>query len=157
MTQSAQMGLKTDEFWMRKALKLAARAAHRGEVPVGAVLVHNNEPLAWARNRREELHSPLGHAELISLQKASQKLQSWRLLNSTLYVTLEPCVMCAGAIQQSRVSRVVFGAFDPKAGALSSLYKIGEDNRLNHRFEVTGGVLQDECAKLLKDFFKARR
>ena len=157
MTQEDQSFEKSDEYWMKKALKLASRAALKGEVPVGAVLVQNGKAISWALNRREQLTSPLGHAELIVLQKASQHFKSWRLLDTTLYVTLEPCVMCAGAIQQARVSRVVFGAFDPKAGALHSLYKIGQDPRLNHRFDVVGGVMEHDCAQVLKDFFRARR
>lgn len=146
-----------DEFWMKKALRLAAKAAEQDEVPIGAVLVKENRLIAQAYNLREKIHSPLGHAELIALHKASQKLGQWRLSGCTLYVTLEPCVMCAGALHQSRIDRVVFGAFDQKAGALHTLYKIGEDQRLNHRFSAQGGVLESECADLLKTFFKNKR
>ncbi len=149
--------MKSDEFWMKKALKLAQRAAERGEVPVGALVVRNGEQVASASNRREQWHTPLGHAELIALQRASQKLQAWRLLGCTLYVTLEPCVMCAGALVQSRIERVVYGAKDPKGGAMHSLFKIGEDERLNHRIETVSGVLEEECSQILKDFFKSRR
>lgn len=148
---------QNDEYWMSQALKLAKKAFDKHEVPVGAILVSNGEILATACNLRENLNSPLGHAELIALQRASQRLKSWRLLNSTLYVTLEPCVMCAGALVQARVKKLVFGAHDPKGGGVQSLYQITEDPRLNHRLEVIGGVLQSECAQLLKDFFKARR
>ena len=149
--------MKSHEFWMKKALRLAEKAAGRGEVPVGAVLVRGDEEIACASNRREEWHTPLGHAEIIALQRASQSLKAWRLLDCTLYVTLEPCVMCAGALVQSRVSRVVYGATDPKGGGLRSLYQIGTDVRLNHRFEIIGGVMERECSQLLKDFFKMRR
>ncbi len=149
--------LENHQFWMRRALKLAAQAGARGEVPVGAVLVQNGKQITCASNRREEWHTPLGHAELMALQRASQSLKAWRLLNCTLYVTLEPCPMCAGALVQARVKRVVFGALDPKGGGLHSLYKIGQDSRLNHQFEVIGGVLEIECSNLLKAFFKTRR
>jgi tRNA(adenine34) deaminase len=149
--------MKSHEFWMQKALKLAQKAASRGEVPVGAVLVRGDEQISCASNHREEWHTPLGHAEIIVLQRASQSLKAWRLLNCTLYVTLEPCVMCAGALVQSRVERVVFGAADPKGGALKSLYQIGSDPRLNHRLEWIGGILETECSQVLKDFFKLRR
>jgi tRNA(adenine34) deaminase len=149
--------MKTDEFWMKKALKLAQAAADRGEVPVGAIIVKGGEMVASASNRREQWHTPLGHAELIALQRASQKLKAWRLLGCTLYVTLEPCVMCAGALVQSRVDRVVFGAFDLKGGAMKSLFQIGADERLNHRIQIDHGVLEAECAASLKTFFKDRR
>jgi tRNA(adenine34) deaminase len=149
--------MKSHEFWMKKALKLAEKAASRGEVPVGAILVRGGEEITCASNRREEWHTPLGHAELIALQRASQSLKAWRLLDCTLYVTLEPCVMCAGALVQARVSRVVYGATDPKGGGLHSLYQIGTDPRLNHRFELIGGILEPECSQVLKDFFKKRR
>lgn len=149
--------LKTDEYWMQKALKLARKASLRGEVPVGAILVKGDEIISLASNRREQWHSPLGHAELIALQRASQKLKAWRLLDCTLYVTLEPCVMCAGALVQARVKRLVYGATDPKGGAVQSLFQIAQDPRLNHRLEVVGGILQNECGQLLKDFFKQRR
>lgn len=153
MTQSNE----NDVFWMKKALQLAIKAGSLGEVPVGAVIVHEGKLVSSARNRREELKSPLGHAEMLALHGASRKLKTWRLSDCTMYVTLEPCVMCAGGLWQSRIGRVVFGAHDPKGGALGSLYQIHSDQRLNHRYEVTDGVLADECAQLLKDFFKSRR
>jgi tRNA(adenine34) deaminase len=146
-----------DEKFMRMALQLAKRAGERDEVPVGAILVRNGEIVAQAYNLRETLHSPLGHAELITLQRASKKLGAWRLLDTTLYVTLEPCIMCAGALVQARVSRVVYGAVDPKGGAVESLYKIFHDERLNHKIEITGGVLAEECSQVLKEFFKRKR
>jgi tRNA(adenine34) deaminase len=155
--KSEPQNQENHEFWMRKALKLAAKAASRGEVPVGAVLVRKGQQLTIASNRREEWHTPLGHAELIVLQRASQNLKAWRLLGCTLYVTLEPCTMCAGALVQARVERVVFGALDPKGGGMHSLYQIGRDPRLNHQIEVISGVLEAECSQLLKDFFKNRR
>lgn len=149
--------MKSHEFWMQKALKLAEKAASRGEVPVGAIIVRGDEKVSSASNRREEWHTPLGHAELIALQRASQSLKAWRLLGCTLYVTLEPCVMCAGALVQARVDRVIYGAHDPKGGGLKSLYQIGTDPRLNHRFELIGGVMAQECSQVLKDFFKLKR
>lgn len=142
---------------MRMALELARRAGERDEVPVGALLVREGRILAQGYNLRETIHSPLGHAELITLQRASKKLGAWRLLDTTLYVTLEPCLMCAGALVQSRVARVVYGASDPKGGAAESLYRIFHDERLNHRVEVVGGVLAEESSQLLKEFFRRKR
>ncbi|MDG0814732.1 tRNA adenosine(34) deaminase TadA [Bdellovibrio svalbardensis] len=153
-----QLASKLDEKWMKKALKLAAKAGNKGEVPVGAVLVSpSGEVLAQASNVRETLATTLGHAELLAIHRASKKLQSWRLEDCTLYVTLEPCVMCAGAIQQARLGRVVYGATDAKAGGVESLYNILADTRLNHQVQVTRGVLAAECSKLLTDFFQHRR
>ena len=148
---------QSHEYWMSKALKLAQRAAERGEVPVGALIVKDGEMIAQAGNRRETWQTSLGHCELIAIQRASVKLEAWRLLGCTLYVTLEPCVMCAGALVQSRFARVVFGAFDPKGGAMGSLFKIGNDPRLNHQIEIIGGVMESQCAEILKSFFKQRR
>ena len=143
---------------MRKALKLARAAGKKDEVPVGALLVSaEGKILAQGMNRREEWTTPLGHAEMIALHRASQKIQAWRLLGATLYVTLEPCVMCAGALVQSRISRIVYGATDPKGGALHSLYQIAQDSRLNHQIEVTAGICGDECSQILKDYFKTKR
>lgn len=147
---------------MRYALELARRAELRGEVPVGALVIGINESgatvvVAEAFNERETLASPLAHAELTAIAAASSKLGRWRLSGCTLYVTLEPCVMCAGAIVQSRVDRVVYGARDPKAGAVESLYQVLADTRLNHRPQVTGGVLATECSQILSDFFRKRR
>lgn len=142
---------------MSKALELARKAAERGEVPVGAILVGPDGVLARALNRREDWQTPLGHAEAICLHRASKKLQNWRLEDTTLYVTLEPCLMCAGALLQARVSRVVYGARDPKGGAVESLYKVFADSRLNHQIEVTSGVLEKECSELLQEFFRNRR
>lgn len=142
---------------MRGALRLAEDAAQQGEVPVGAVLVQGNKLLAAAKNEREAENNPLGHAELLCLAQASKALNSWRLPKTTLYVTLEPCPMCAGALVQARVERLVYGARDPKSGAVDSLYQIPTDPRLAHRLQVQGGVLEEECSQLLKDFFKNLR
>jgi tRNA(adenine34) deaminase len=148
----------SDIVFMQKALKLARKAALRGEVPVGALVVSpEGQILATGENLRETLSTTLGHAELLALHRASKKIGNWRLTDCTVYVTLEPCVMCAGAIQQSRIGRVVYGAVDPKAGAVESLYKILSDPRLNHQVEVTAGVLGEECAQVLTDFFSTRR
>ncbi len=148
-----------DEKWMRHALKLAAKAGAEGEVPVGALLIGPDglTIVAQACNRREAWQSPLAHAEAIALHIASRKTQNWRLNDCTLYVTLEPCLMCAGALLQSRVKRVVYGAKDPRGGAVDSLYKTFQDDRLNHQIEVTAGVLEKECREGLQYFFKSRR
>jgi tRNA(adenine34) deaminase len=142
---------------MRQALELAARAAEAGEVPVGAVIVNESGVIAEAYNERESLPSALAHAELTALRLACEKLGRWRLSGCTLYVTLEPCVMCAGALVNARVDRVVYGARDPKAGAVESLYQVLADARLNHRPEVTGGMLAEECGAMLTAFFRERR
>lgn len=149
--------MHSDIYWMRKALALAEKAQTLDEVPVGAILVQENRIVAQGYNLREKLHTPLGHAELLCLHRGSQKLNRWRLDNCTLYVTLEPCVMCAGALVQSRIPRLVFGAWDPKGGACESLYKVTQDPRLNHRLEVLGGILEQECGQVLKDFFRRKR
>jgi tRNA(adenine34) deaminase len=147
-----------DEKWMAMALELAKKAASHGDVPVGAVVVDSKGQLiSWASNNRERLMTPLGHAEVLALHRASKKLKSWRLVGCTLYVTLEPCLMCAGAIQQARVDRVVYGAKDSKAGAVESLYSVLQDSRLNHQVELSSGVLKQECSLLLTDFFAHRR
>lgn len=142
---------------MRRALILASAAASKGEVPVGAILVQHNKMISRAHNLRETLQTALGHAELIALQRASKKMGQWRLLDTTLYVTLEPCIMCAGALIQARIGRLVFGATDPKGGGVQSLYQICQDDRLNHRIKITSGVLSHECGQILKDFFSKRR
>ncbi|MBX3020251.1 MAG: tRNA adenosine(34) deaminase TadA [Bdellovibrionales bacterium] len=142
---------------MRQALALAAQAEARGEVPVGALIVHDNSVIAEAYNERETQPSALAHAELSAIRQACEKLGRWRLSGCTLYVTLEPCVMCAGALVQARVDRVVYGARDPKAGAVESLYQVLSDTRLNHRPQVDAGVLGEECGKILSDFFRRRR
>lgn len=147
----------TDTDYMKIALDLAHQAAEAGEVPVGALVVKDDEIISQAFNMREAKTSPSAHAEFLAIDEASRKLGKWRLSDCTIYVTLEPCVMCAGLMHQARIKKCVFGAKDPKAGAVASLYKIHEDERLNHNFEVVGGVLEDECAQILSDFFKERR
>lgn len=146
-----------DETWMRHALMLADRAQQQGEVPVGAVLVQQGRIVGEGWNRPIGLHDPSAHAEMIALRDGAQRLANYRVLDTTLYVTLEPCVMCAGAIVHARVSRLVFGAWDPKAGAVSSVYDVISNPRLNHRVEWQGGVLEAECAELLRSFFRSRR
>jgi len=145
------------ERFMRQALDQARRAAAVGEVPVGAVVVCDGRPVAAAHNRREIDQDPTAHAELIAIRAAAAKLGAWRLTDCTLYVTLEPCAMCAGAVVLARMVRLVYGATDPKAGACGSLMDIVRDDRLNHRVEVVAGVLADECAAVIKEFFAARR
>lgn len=147
----------TDQDFMREALAEAKIAFEKGEIPIGAVIVRDGEILARDHNRREEQADPTAHAEILVMREAGRVLGGWRLPNTTLYVTIEPCPMCAGALVQARVARVVYGAADSKAGAVHSLYTITEDDRLNHRLEVTGGVLAEEAANLMRDFFRTRR
>ena len=142
---------------MRAALAEAESAVEAGEVPVGAIVLVEGEVVAAAHNRTITGRDPSGHAEVLALRAAAQKLGNHRLTNATLYVTLEPCVMCVGAIAQARVARVVFGAYDRKAGALGSVVDLSDSRALNHRFEVNGGLLADECANLLQAFFASRR
>ena len=142
---------------MAKALCQAQAAARKGEVPVGAVVVREGSIVARAHNLRETRRDPAAHAELIALQRAAKKLGGWRLMDCTVYVTLEPCPMCAGAMIKARVARVVFGAFDPKAGCCGTLYQLIQDGRFNHTCPVTGGVLEAECAGILKEFFARKR
>ncbi|MFN0061531.1 MAG: tRNA adenosine(34) deaminase TadA [Myxococcaceae bacterium] len=148
---------EVDEAHMRRALELAGDASALGEVPVGAVIVREGQRIAETFNRRESARDPLAHAEILAIAEAARVRDAWRLSDVTLYVTLEPCAMCAGAIIQSRIARVVFGASDPKAGAVGSLYNLLADARHNHRPEVLGGVLSAECGQRLSDFFAARR
>ena len=143
-----------DQEGMRLALIQAQKAFNKKEVPVGAVIAKEKEILAEAHNIKETSNLPTAHAEILAIQIASQKLSNWRLEECTLYVTLEPCLMCAGAILQSRLSRVVIGALDPKAGAVVSLYQTLNDPRLNHRPQVITNVLEQECSQTLKDFFQ---
>ena len=142
---------------MREALRLAAEAARAGEVPVGAVAVHEGIVVGRGRNRREEDRDPCAHAEILALQEASRSLGRWRLSGVTLVVTLEPCAMCAGALVLARVDRLVYGASDPKAGAVGSLLDLSSDSRLNHRFPVERGLLGEECGEQLRAFFRSRR
>jgi tRNA(adenine34) deaminase len=150
-------GSPTDERFMRLALEEAALALEHDDVPVGAVLVHEGEVLATGHNERELRQDPSAHAEMIALRAGAQALGTWRLLDTVLYVTLEPCAMCAGAIVLGRVPRVVYGTADPKAGAAGSVLDVLAEPRLNHRPAVEGGVLAAECAGLLRAFFAARR
>lgn len=149
--------LQPHEQWMRKAIDQARIAWEQQEVPVGAVIVHEERVIGEGFNQRETLKDPTAHAEMIAITQAAEALGSWRLLDCTLYVTLEPCPMCAGAIVQARIPRVIYGTDDPKAGASHTLYQITSDPRLNHQATVMGGVLQPECRALLQDFFAEQR
>jgi tRNA(adenine34) deaminase len=146
-----------DRDWMRLALAEARRAGELGEVPVGAVVVRGDELLGAGHNRRETEGDPLAHAELLALRQAAARVPGWRLLGCTMFATLEPCAMCAGALVNSRVERLVFGASDPKAGYCGSLGDIPRDARLNHRLVVESGVLAEECGELLRAFFQRLR
>ena len=159
----------TDEDYMRMALDEARRAAEMDEVPIGAVVVYapvdpatrrptaESRVIARACNLRETTRDPAGHAEFLALKQAARELDAWRLTGCTVYVTLEPCIMCAGLMHQARIDRCVYGASDRKAGALGTLYSVNADERLNHTFEAVPGVLEEECAALLKEFFKNKR
>lgn len=145
-----------DEVFMYAALEEARRAAEEDEVPVGAVIVHDGKIIVRAHNRRETMQDPTAHAELICMREAAAVLGTWRLNDCTLYITLEPCPMCAGTVVNARVGRVVYGASDPKAGAMGSLYDLSA-GLLNHQPQVTRGVLEEACARVLRDYFRARR
>ena len=147
----------TDTAFIKRALALACSAAEQGEVPVGAILTKDEKIIAEGTNAPIGSHDPTAHAEIIALRKAASKIGNYRLPGTTLYVTLEPCIMCMGAIIHARLDRVVFGAFDPKTGAAGSRYSIGSDGLLNHHLKITGGICESECSSLLKAFFKARR
>jgi tRNA(adenine34) deaminase len=149
--------LSNEDYFMRLALREADLASAHRDVPIGAVVEHNGELIAAAHNERELRQDPTTHAEILALREAAQALGSWRVLDATLYVTLEPCAMCAGAIVLARVERVVFGAEDPKAGACGSVLDVLADTRLNHRPDVIAGPLREECSELLRSFFAARR
>ncbi len=148
---------KNDEQYMRLAIEQAKIAAENGDVPIGCIIVHNGLIIGRAYNQREQLQDPTAHAEIIALTQAAAALESWRLTGCTMYVTLEPCPMCAGALVLARIERLAYGCDDPKTGAVKSLYNIVQDKRLNHRIEVTSGVLTEDCSRLLQDFFKRRR
>ena len=148
---------RTDEIYMALALDEARLAGEIGEVPIGAVVVCDGAVVARGHNRREIDHDPAGHAEFLAMREASAKLKRWRLSDCTVYVTLEPCPMCAGLMHQARIARCVYAAPDPKAGALGTLYDLHDDDRLNHRFDVTSGILAEEAAQLLRDFFRRLR
>ena len=148
----------TQEHFMELALQEAKKAEQIGEVPVGAILVSENEEiLAAAHNLTIKLVDPTAHAEVLALRKAALEINNYRLLNTTLYVTVEPCIMCMGAIVHARISRVVFGAADPKWGAAVSLYNVAEDDRLNHHVEIITGARAEDCRRLMQDFFRAKR
>ena len=148
---------KDDERYMGVAIESAKIAEDNGDVPIGAVIVREGRIIAKAYNQREQLQDPTAHAEIIALTQAASAVENWHLEGCTIYVTLEPCCMCAGALVLSRMDRLVFGCRDPKAGACGSLYNIVADERLNHRLEVTAGVLEGECSELLQGFFARRR
>lgn len=146
-----------DEKYMKEAIRQAKKAESIDEVPIGAVIVHDDKIIARAHNLRESKQNAINHAEVIAIQKACKKIGSWRLEDCVLYVTLEPCPMCAGAILQSRISRVVYGASDPKGGCIESCMKMYEIKGFNHYPKVTSGVLKEECSELLKNYFKQKR
>jgi tRNA(adenine34) deaminase len=159
MTQDEATALQAEQDlrFMALALAEANQAAVEDEVPIGAIVVRGGQVLGAAHNQREQLRDPTAHAEMVAITQAAGALNSWRLEDCTLYVTLEPCPMCAGAIVQSRIKRVVYGADDPKAGAVRSLYQLLQDARLNHRSEVVPGVLAAECGRVLSEFFQQKR
>lgn len=148
--------MQQDEYFMRMALAEAQKAVRKDEVPVGAVIVHQGKIIARAHNLRETRRKPTAHAELLAIERAARRVKGWRLLDCTLYVTLEPCAMCAGAIVNARLSRVCFGAYDPKAGAMGSVYNLNE-GRLNHTCICEGGLLADECGMVLTNYFREKR
>jgi len=149
--------MRDDSYWMGKALAQAERAAELGEVPIGAVLVRDGKVIGRGCNRREGKNDPSAHAEMIAIRQAAKRLNAWRLTGTTLYVTLEPCPMCMGAIILARIGRLVFGCHDPKAGAAGSLYNLATDSRFNHQVAVAAGVREAECSAVLSDFFRELR
>ena len=146
-----------DQRFMRVAIDQAEIARENGDVPVGAVIVHKGRLIAKAYNQREQLNDPTAHAEIIALTQAAEAVENWHLHDCTIYVTLEPCAMCAGALVLARIDRLVYGCNDPKTGACGSLYNIVQDERLNHRLEVTSGVMESECRRQLQEFFAHKR
>ena len=149
--------IQSDDSIMREALAQAREAYDQGEIPIGCVLVQDGEVIARAHNLRESLSDPTAHAEMLVLREASQKLGRWRLTGATLYVTMEPCSMCAGALVLARISRLVYGCADPKAGACGSVMDIVREPRLNHRIEVISGVLEQDCRDIIRSFFETQR
>lgn len=143
--------------YMKEAIKEAKKAELIDEVPIGCVIVKDDKIIARGHNQRETKQNPIGHAEIVAINKASKKLNSWRLEGCDIYVTLEPCIMCSGAIIQSRIRKIYYGAFDPKGGALGSSINVLEANNINHHPEVISGVLQEECSKIISNYFKAKR
>ncbi|MHC4204138.1 MAG: tRNA adenosine(34) deaminase TadA [Planctomycetota bacterium] len=148
---------KSDQEFMQIAIEQAKIAEENGDVPIGAIIVYENQIIGKAYNQREQLQDPTAHAEIIALTQAAAFLESWRLLGCTMYVTLEPCTMCAGALVLARIDRLVYGCDDPKTGAVKSLYNIVTDERLNHTIDVTSGILAEECSLILQNFFKQKR
>jgi tRNA(adenine34) deaminase len=148
---------EADIHYMSRAMREAEIAEERGDVPIGCVIVHENRIIGKAHNQREQLNDPTAHAEMIAITQAAAFLETWRLHGCTIYVTLEPCPMCAGALVLSRLDRLVYGCDDPKTGAAGSLYNIVEDERLNHNLPVTSGVMAEECSFQLRDFFQKKR
>ncbi len=151
------MATEQDQQFMTAAIAEARRAEAEGEVPVGAIAVAGGQIVGSGHNRPIGLADPTAHAEILAIRSAASQLKAYRLAEVSIYVTLEPCVMCVGAMVNARISRVIYGARDEKAGALGSMYDIGRDGRLNHRFEVVGGVMESECAEIMREFFRARR
>lgn len=157
MDSAQRFEREEDRRWMAEAIEEARKAEAIGEVPIGAVIVRNGEVIGRGYNLRETGHDATAHAEMIAIREASQRIEAWRLLDCTLYVTLEPCPMCAGAIVQSRVKRVVYGTHDPKAGCAGTLMNLLQEPRFNHETELTSGIMQEECATLLTAFFRRLR
>ena len=151
------MPLEKDEYFMKAALKAAKKAWENGEVPVGAVLVKDDEIISTGKNSPITLNDPTAHAEIIALREGGEKLKNYRLIDTILYVTIEPCTMCMGAIMHARVKKLVFGTFDPRAGAAGSLFDFTIENKFNHNVEVKSGILESECRELIQDFFKQKR
>ena len=156
-SSTSESGKDRDEQMMGLAFEEARLAAEEGEVPIGAVILWKDKVIARSHNQPIARHDPTAHAEILAIREAAEKMKNYRLSGMTLYVTLEPCIMCAGAILQARLARLVYGAGDPKGGAVSSLYRVLEDGRLNHSVEVVGGVLSASCAEILSGFFREKR
>ena len=148
---------KSKDFYIKEALKEAQKAYDKGEAPIGAIIVKEGKIIARAHNLREKNNDPTAHAEILAIKKAAKKTSAWRLIDCDMYVTLEPCAMCAGAIIQSRIPRLFVGTMDPKAGAAGSIVNLFSESRFNHKVEVETGILAEECSKVLKDFFKSLR
>ncbi|MEM8668465.1 MAG: tRNA adenosine(34) deaminase TadA [Planctomycetota bacterium] len=157
MNDRIEMDILGDQHWMGRAIEQASAAISADEVPVGAVVVRDGELIAAAHNAKESLSDPTAHAEMIAITQAAAAVGDWRLERCTLYVTLEPCAMCSGAILQARIPRVVYGASDPKGGAVESLYQLLEDSRFNHQCLVTNGIMAEICGRMLTDFFASKR
>jgi len=151
------LSIHSDEYFMKQALLQAEMASEEDEVPIGAVVVHENRIIGRAHNQREQLNDPTAHAEILALTQASAALGSWRLTGATMYVTLEPCPMCAGALVNARVDRLAYGADDAKAGACGTLWNLVQSEKLNHRLQVSRGLMADECRDILQEFFRRKR